>query len=110
MSQIETSEQPETAAGAATDFDLTSFFPYQVRVYYRSVSESVTAIYETLFGLSVSEWRTMAVLGASSVEEVVDLQSRYAMGSVDEMMSESAKLTGMAIDVAQKAAAPFTRG
>ena len=53
---------------------------------------------------------TMAVLGASSVEEVVDLQSRYAMGSVDEMMSESAKLTGMAIDVAQKAAAPFTRG
>ena len=51
----------------------------------------------------------MAVLGASSIEEAVDLQSRYVTGSVDEMMSESAKLTGMAIEVANKAAAPFTR-
>ena len=51
----------------------------------------------------------MAVLGASSIEEAVDLQSRFVTGSVDEMMSESAKLTGMAIEVANKAAAPFTR-
>lgn len=53
---------------------------------------------------------TMAVFGASSIEEVVDLHSRHAMGSMDAFMNESAKLTGMAIDVANKAAAPFTRG
>ena len=53
---------------------------------------------------------SMAMFGAASVEEVVSLQSRHAMGSMDELMNESAKLTGMAIDVANKAAAPFTRG
>ena len=52
---------------------------------------------------------TMALFGASSVEEVIDLQSRYAVGSADALLNEGAKLTGMAIEVANKAVAPFTR-
>ncbi len=58
------------------DFDLHSFFPYLVRIYYRAVSDSVGVIYSSLFGLSVSEWRTMAVLGANhalSASEIVEL-------------------------------------
>ena len=73
----------------------------------RSLGEEVMAFSQKSAQRNVET--AMAVLGASSIEEAVDLQSRFVTGSVDEMMSESAKLTGMAIDVANKAAAPFTR-
>ena len=59
-------------------FDLRDFFPYLVRVYYRAVSDAVTNVYATRFGLSVSEWRTMAVLGpanALSASEIVEQSS-----------------------------------
>ncbi len=52
---------------------------------------------------------TMKMMTASSVEEVMDLQTRHAMGSMDHMMTGGAKLTGMAIEVASKATSPFTR-
>jgi len=47
----------------STKFQLESFFPYLVRIYYRAVSQSVAAIYDRDYGLTVSEWRAMAVLG-----------------------------------------------
>lgn len=47
----------------STKFQLESFFPYLVRIYYRSVSQSVAGIYDRDYGLTVSEWRAMAVLG-----------------------------------------------
>jgi len=47
----------------ATKFQLESFFPYLVRIFYRSVSQSVATIYERDYDLTVSEWRAMAVLG-----------------------------------------------
>jgi len=46
-------------------FQLEKFFPYLVRIYYRAVSQSVSSIYEKDYGLAVSEWRAMAVLGNS---------------------------------------------
>ena len=55
-------------------FDLRSYFPFLVRIYYRAVSSSVERIYAPLFGLSVTEWRTMAILGpyrALSSSEIV---------------------------------------
>ncbi len=44
-------------------FELQDFFPYQVRVFYRAVSESIANIYTIKYGLTVFEWRAMAVLG-----------------------------------------------
>ncbi len=55
-------------------FTLEAFFPYQVRMFYLQVSQAVSAIYASRYGLSVSEWRTMAVLGSHqplSASEVV---------------------------------------
>jgi DNA-binding MarR family transcriptional regulator len=60
------------------EFDLKSFFPYLVRIYYRAVSASVSSIYASMFGLTVPEWRTMAVLGpnrALSASEIVAYSS-----------------------------------
>lgn len=53
---------------------------------------------------------TMALLTATSLDQVIELQSRYTMGSVDDLLQQGAKFTGMAITVANKAASPFTRG
>lgn len=43
-------------------FELSSFFPYLVRVFSQDVANSVKQIYATEYGLSASEWRTLAVL------------------------------------------------
>ena len=59
-------------------FDLQAFFPYQVRVFYREVSQSIADIYVKKHGLTVYEWRVMAVLGNHqplSASEVVQHSS-----------------------------------
>ncbi len=73
------SKQTDHSAGETLDqFTLSNFFPYQVRIFYRSVSEAISDVYTDRFGLSVSEWRTMAVLGphgAKSASEIVEQSS-----------------------------------
>ena len=64
------------------DFDLHSFFPYLVRIYYRAVSSSITDIYASRYGLSVSEWRTMAVLGTDRIS-ATDIVARSSMNKVN---------------------------
>lgn len=63
-------------------FDLGAFFPYRVRVFYQAVSSSVSDIYEPLFGLSVSEWRTMAVLGPHQALSAGEIVERSSMDKV----------------------------
>ncbi len=79
MSPVDQRTQPRPArSDGHAEFDLRAFFPYLVRVFYRSVSDSVAAIYATQYGLSVSEWRTMVVLGprqAMSAGEIVEQSS-----------------------------------
>ena len=69
-------------SGETADFDLHSFFPYLVRIYYRAVSSSITDIYTTRYGLSVSEWRTMAVLGTDRIS-ATDIVARSSMNKVN---------------------------
>ncbi|MCP4073441.1 MAG: winged helix-turn-helix transcriptional regulator, partial [Hyphomicrobiales bacterium] len=80
MKNIKRETVPSTSARQEKpdDFDLKNFFPYLVRVYYRAVSEAVSSVYTEKFGLSVSEWRTMAVLGphnSISASEIVEQSS-----------------------------------
>ncbi len=64
------------------DFDLTTFFPYLVRIYYRAVSEAVSKVYTEKFGLSVSEWRTMAVLGLHNSMSASEIVCQSSMDKV----------------------------
>lgn len=60
------------------DFELGVFFPYKVRVFGTAVSAAVSSVYRERYGLSVSEWRTMAILGrnqALSASEIVEHSS-----------------------------------
>ena len=63
-------------------FDLHRFFPYLVRIYYRAVSEAVSSVYTEQFGLSVSEWRTMAVLGPYNSLSATQIVAQSSMDKV----------------------------
>lgn len=64
-------------------FDLDGFFPYRVRVFYQAVSSSVSDVYAPLYGLSVSEWRTMAVLGPNQALSAGEIVARSSMDKVN---------------------------
>jgi len=64
------------------EFDLRSFFPYLVRIYYRAVSEAVSSVYTKSYGLSVSEWRTMAVLGPHNSLSASEIVAQSSMDKV----------------------------
>ena len=83
MADSDTMERPAIPHGTADNFVLQSFFPYLVRVYYRAVSDSVRAIYTSLFDLSVSEWRTMAVLGPHRSMSAGEIVAQSSMDKVN---------------------------
>ncbi|SNZ20489.1 MarR family winged helix-turn-helix transcriptional regulator [Cohaesibacter gelatinilyticus] len=68
---------------SAENFDLKSFFPYLVRVYYQSVSGSVGDVYSSLYDLGVSEWRVMAVLAPPQSMSALDIIERSSMNKVN---------------------------
>ena len=65
------------------DFQLNLYFPYLVRMFYRKVSQSVNDVYKTLYGLSVSEWRTMAVLNDFEPLSAKEINLRSSMDKVN---------------------------
>ncbi len=66
-----------------SDFDLTDFFPYQVRIYYRAITDAISRIYKSMFDLSVSEWRVMAVLSSKNVLSASQIVARSSMTKVN---------------------------
>lgn len=66
----------------SAEFQLEAFFPYLVRIYYRSVSQSVAAIYERDYGLTVSQWRAMAVLGNDQPLSAGEIVKRSSIDKV----------------------------
>lgn len=69
--------------GEDGSFDLKNFFPYLVRVYYQSVSMSVSKVYTECYDLSVSEWRVMAVLGPYQSMSANEITNRSSMNKVN---------------------------
>ncbi len=52
------------SAGRSPGFDLESFLPYRLSVTTNRLSRAFAAQYEQEFGISIPEWRAIAVLGA----------------------------------------------
>ena len=76
-------DRAEKSGSVSDGFELTAFFPYLVRIFYRSVITSVSRVYSTRYGLSVSEWRTMAVLGAQGALSAGEIVERSSMDKVN---------------------------
>ena len=68
-------------AGAAP-LALDRFLPYRLSVLANTVSTSIARVYARRFGLSVPEWRVMAVLGMAPPLTAGDICGRTAMDKV----------------------------
>jgi len=68
---------------AKAAFELETFFPYQVRVFYSDVTRALSAVYQRDYGMMPAEWRTMAILGSSSSGlQATEIVSRSSMDKV----------------------------
>jgi DNA-binding MarR family transcriptional regulator len=68
----------------ATDpkLHLEKFLPYRLSVLSNTVSSAIAAAYFMNFGLSIPEWRVMAVLAANPGLSAAEVTARTAMDKV----------------------------
>ncbi|HWA92706.1 MAG TPA: MarR family winged helix-turn-helix transcriptional regulator [Rhizomicrobium sp.] len=62
--------------------DLDSFVPYRLSVLSNRVSSAIARQYSQAFGLTIAEWRVMAVLGGTSGLSAREVAHRTAMDKV----------------------------
>ena len=77
----ENTSEPHAGHGHAT-LDLEHFVPYRLSVLSNRVSQTISGIYHQRFGLAVTEWRTMAVLGRYPDLSAGEVAERTAMDKV----------------------------
>ena len=63
-------------------FNLTEFLPYQLSIASNAVSNRIAQVYNDTFGLKVSEWRVMAMLGDAGALTQRELTERTLMDKV----------------------------
>ena len=65
------------------DFNLQTFFPYLVRVFYTDVTRSLSQIYQRDYDMAPAEWRTMAILGSAGQGlQATEIVARSSMDKV----------------------------
>ena len=66
----------------APGLDLDRFLPYRLSVLSNRVSDAIAREYSDRFGLSIPEWRIMAVLGGTPDLSAREVAERTAMDKV----------------------------
>src|SRR3954467_7860470 len=61
---------------------LEKFLPYRLSVLSNTVSSAIAAAYFANFGLSIPEWRVMAILAANPGLSAAEVTARTAMDKV----------------------------
>jgi len=62
--------------------DLEHFLPYRLSVLSNRVSEAISATYRDRYGLAVTEWRVIAILGRHPGATATEVAQRSAMDKV----------------------------
>jgi len=62
--------------------DLEHFLPYRLSVLSNRISDTIAATYRDRFGLSVTEWRVIAILGRHPGASATEVAQRAAMDKV----------------------------
>lgn len=70
------------ARAAEQRLDLDNFIPYRLSVLSNRVSGAIAGEYSERFGLTIPEWRIMAVLGGSPGLSAREVADRTAMDKV----------------------------
>ncbi len=71
---------------------LERFLPYRLSVLSNRISQDIAGLYAERFGLSITAWRVMAVLGAQSPLSANQVAERTAMDKVAVSRAVSALL------------------
>lgn len=66
----------------AVDFDLEHFLPYRLSVLTNTISQGIAASYRDRYGISITEWRILAVLGRYPGLTASEVVERTAMDKV----------------------------
>lgn len=61
---------------------LDEFLPYRLAILSHSVSNSIASVYEKRFGLSIPEWRVIAIVGRFPGLSAVEVAERTVMDKV----------------------------
>ena len=64
------------------EFLLEEFLPYRLSLLSNTVSEGISATYRNQYGLSVTEWRVVAILGGFPELTASEVMERGAMDKV----------------------------
>lgn len=75
-------EARDAASGVHETLELERFLPYRLSVLSNTVSQAIAAEYEQRFGLTVTQWRVMAVLGRYAGVSAREVAERTAMDKV----------------------------
>jgi DNA-binding MarR family transcriptional regulator len=67
---------------SSTVLELDRFLPYRLSVLSNTISQAIAREYADRFGLSVTEWRVIAVLGRYSGVSASEVAERTAMDKV----------------------------
>jgi DNA-binding MarR family transcriptional regulator len=75
-------QTPPAADAAAVGLELEQFLPYRLSVLSNRISGAIAREYSQRFGLGVTEWRVMAVLGRYPDLSAGEVAQRTAMDKV----------------------------
>lgn len=73
---------PESATTQRAQLELKNFLPYRLSVLSNRISSAIAREYSQRFGLGVTEWRVMAVLGRNRGLSANQVAQRTAMDKV----------------------------
>jgi len=66
----------------AREFALEAFLPYRLSLLSNTVSQGISTAYRRIYGLSVTEWRVIAILGRFPGLTASEVMARGAMDKV----------------------------
>lgn len=70
------------AAGDSGELVLDRFLPYRLSVLANTVSRAIARLYADRFGITIPEWRVLAILGDAGPASSADIRARTAMDKV----------------------------
>jgi DNA-binding MarR family transcriptional regulator len=76
------SPPPDPLAPAHAVLELDRFLPYRLSVLSNRISRDIARLYHARFGLGVTEWRVLAVLGRYPDLSATEVAERTAMDKV----------------------------
>ena len=77
-----TGAAPAADATRHAQLELENFLPYRLSVLSNRVSQTIADLYQKRFGLAITEWRVMAVLGRFPDLSATEVADRTAMDKV----------------------------